>query len=148
MNWLAISVQLPKITTRACWFAVALCLGACQSSGTPSTNPASFPTRPELQPTARDYKRAYLIQPGGAETDRHVGFVAKEYLEFHGVEKTITTVLNRSLTPVGFYFDEGGATYIYSSDEDYKFLGNHTEQRSLALLFQETGIFRFSEELE
>ena len=118
--------------------------------GCGSTAPAStgdLPSRGELQPTARDYKRVYLTQPGGHETDRHVGYVAKEFLEIGRDETTITTVLDLSLTPIGFYFDDGGATYVYISDEKHDHLGNYEEQGSLEMLFKEPGIYRFDEEL-
>ena len=131
------------------WTAVLLALVVagvgCETAAAPPNE--RLPSRPELQPTGRDYKRVYLTQPGSTETDRHLGYVAKEFVNTTGEQKIVTTVIDLSFSPIGFYFEDGGATYVYVSDDEHKLLGNCEEQRSLELLFNQLGIYRFSEEL-
>lgn len=117
-------------------------------SGTPMESTPSVPDRTAGALKSRDYKRVYLVKPGGPETDVHVGYTAIEYfLGSDGVERPTTWVYDTSAQVIGFFFIDGGATYVYDDDNKPVNMGNQEPNRSLEIIYDRQGLFNEREDL-
>ncbi|MGE3165797.1 MAG: hypothetical protein AB7O52_12890 [Planctomycetota bacterium] len=116
--------------------------GGCSSSGT------STATTPDVKPSlaAQKYERVFLLQPGGPETDDALGFLGESFDVTGKAQGAIYRVYDNGFTMLGYYL-ESGATYAVDGGGESRFLGNHTRQRSLELIYGKTGNFRFEPHL-
>ncbi|MEM7166118.1 MAG: hypothetical protein AAF581_11675 [Planctomycetota bacterium] len=89
----------------------------------------------------RFYQRIFEVRPGGAETDVHVGYVGETESSSQSV---VHIVYDARFSPVGFYLDNG-ATFVYDPGTTKpRQIGNHSAQRSLQLIYEADGPFRFA----
>lgn len=122
--------------------ALFLCFTGVSCTAPQENGTALEGSETALEKAPRTYEMIYLLKPGGPETDDHLGYLGQAYHEADEEEQVIYWVYDKGFAPIGYYLSSG-ATYSFGKDGKSTPLGNQSSQKSLELLFDQTGTFRF-----
>ena len=112
--------------------------GGCYSTG-------ENPTPVSEKKILKTYEWVYLVRPGGTETDKHLGYIGTGVLELENEAIPVSQVYDTSFIHIG-YFLGNGASYRSHEPVD-TFLENHQRPRSLQLIYDVSGSFRYKKGL-
>lgn len=126
--------RLVGLTLSAALLALVGCAGGA---------PEARRDQVQVKEITKQRRAIYLLRPGGADSNRHIGYLTEVLMQDRDQEIRAYQVFDRRFDPLGFYYDDG-TTYVQEGSDSRK-IGVFDRNQALEQLFGQKGTFSIAD---